>query len=124
MTSIRVSVQEDDIIVSAGDLRVIHITRANGSDEWHIAELSYMPMELAKAELVAECYLVAFDELKKVHVKHEEVREGDEIYCKKCGRRWDVAEQPPARCVNEREEIYHNEKRQESNNYRAASRGH
>ena len=27
--------------------------------------------------------------------QHREIREGDEIYCVTCGKRWDVKETPP-----------------------------
>lgn len=34
--------------------------------------------------------------------EHREIREGDEIYCTICGKRWDVKETAPD-CVSRRE---------------------
>lgn len=31
--------------------------------------------------------------------QHREIREGDEIYCVTCGKRWDIYETPPP-CVS------------------------
>jgi hypothetical protein len=33
---------------------------------------------------------------------HREIREGDEIFCPKCGKRWDVNDRYPPKCVEPR----------------------
>lgn len=35
--------------------------------------------------------------------EHREIREGDEIFCPICGKRWDVKETPPS-CLTRREQ--------------------